>query len=111
MRESRGRKIRAVTPIQVAQGCIDDTHMQGLNAAQLPKPDPGIEICLTKGSFCETAQRLGFKSGGILLANSEARKFRLTYPPSEGTEALSNLCGNLGFVGCEIGSPTVSYGF
>ena len=47
---------------------------------------------------------------GILLANSEAPKFRLTYYPSEGTEAWSNPCGNLGFVGGEIGSPTVSDG-
>jgi hypothetical protein len=44
----------------------------------------------------------------ILLANSEAPKFRLTYYPSEGTEAWSNPCGNLGFVGGDIGSPTVS---
>jgi hypothetical protein len=45
------------------------------------------------------------------LANSEAPKFRLTYYPSEGTEAWSNPCGNLGFVGREIGSPTVSHRF
>ena len=47
----------------------------------------------------------------ILLANSEAPKFRLTYYPSEGTEAWSNPCGNLGFVGGDIGSPTVSHRF
>jgi hypothetical protein len=40
-------------------------------------------------------------SGGLLLANSEAPKFRLTYDPSEGTEAWSTPCGNLGFVGGE----------
>jgi hypothetical protein len=47
----------------------------------------------------------------ILLANSEALKFRLTQDPSESTEAWSNPWGNLGFVGGEIGSPTVSVGF
>ena len=48
---------------------------------------------------------------GILLANSEAPKFRLTHHPSEGTEAWSNPCGHLGFVGGEMSSPTVSEGF
>jgi hypothetical protein len=42
------------------------------------------------------------------LANSEAPRFRLTHYLSEGTEAWSNPCGNLGFAGGEIGSPTVS---
>jgi hypothetical protein len=51
------------------------------------------------------------KTEVILLANSEAPKFRLTHSPSEGTEASSNPCENLGFVGGEIGSPTVSGGF
>src|ERR687896_252361 len=36
---------------------------------------------------------------GLLLANSEAPTFRLTHDPSEGPEAWSNPCGNLGFVG------------
>jgi hypothetical protein len=45
------------------------------------------------------------------LANSEAPKFRLTHHPSKGTEAWSNPCENLGIVGGEIGSPTVSGGF
>ena len=49
--------------------------------------------------------------GGILLANSEAPKCRLTHDPSEGTKAWSTPCGNLGFVSGEIGSPTVSGGF
>ena len=44
----------------------------------------------------------------ILLANSEAPKFHLTHHPSKGTEAWSNPCENLGIVGSEIGSPTVS---
>jgi hypothetical protein len=49
------------------------------------------------------------KNGRILLANLEAPKFRLTHYLSEGTEAWSNPCGNLGFVGGEIGSPTVAH--
>ncbi len=32
-----------------------------------------------------------------------------SYYPSEGIEAWSNPCGNLGFVGGEIGSPTVAH--
>jgi hypothetical protein len=44
----------------------------------------------------------------LLLANSEAPRFRLTHDPSEGTEAWSTPCGNLSFAGGEIGSPTVS---
>jgi hypothetical protein len=54
--------------------------------------------------------RLSQKTQGILLANSEAPKCRPTHDPSEGTEAWSTPCGNLGFVGGEIGSPTVSQG-
>jgi hypothetical protein len=40
----------------------------------------------------------------LLLANSEAPRFRLTHYLSEGTEAWSNPCGNLGFAGGEIGA-------
>jgi hypothetical protein len=45
------------------------------------------------------------------LANSEAPNFRLTHAPAAGPEAWSNPCGTLGFVGGEIGSPTVSVRF
>src|SRR5262245_2651180 len=44
----------------------------------------------------------------LLLANLEAPTFRLTHDPSEGPGAWSTPCGNLGFIGGEIGSPTVS---
>jgi hypothetical protein len=39
-----------------------------------------------------------FKKGGILLANSEASKFRLAFNFFEGPEAWKKLGGNLGFL-------------
>jgi hypothetical protein len=38
------------------------------------------------------------QNGGILLANSEASKFRLAFHFFEGTEAWKKLGGNLGFI-------------
>jgi len=63
--------------------------------------------CLSKrwDTLLKIAKRFSFVvvSGTheLLLANSETPKCRLTHHPSEGIEAWSTPCGNLGFVGGE----------
>jgi hypothetical protein len=69
--------------------------------------DTQLSIIPAKGVGCAACPQ----NEGILLANSEAPNFRLTHAPAAGPEAWSNPCETLGFVGGEIGSPTVSEGF